>query len=66
MGHYVGLEVHDVGPGGSRITNRLYGFDKKPADWTDAYFQILSNTGVTSDGGSILEKDMVVTVEPGM
>ncbi|KAM0136504.1 hypothetical protein ACHAO1_004642 [Botrytis cinerea] len=66
LGHYVGLEVHDVGPGGSRITNRLYGFDKKPADWTDAYLQILSNTGVTSDGGSILEKDMVVTVEPGI
>ncbi|KAF7948749.1 hypothetical protein EAE96_007941 [Botrytis aclada] len=66
LGHYVGLEVHDVGPGGSRITNRLYGFSKRPADWTDAYFQILSNTGVTSDGGSILEMDMVVTVEPGI
>ncbi|ESZ97636.1 hypothetical protein SBOR_1980 [Sclerotinia borealis F-4128] len=66
LGHYVGLEVHDVGPGGSRITNRLYGFSKKPADWTDAYFQILSNSGVTSDGGAILAKDMVVTIEPGI
>ncbi|KAJ8065586.1 hypothetical protein OCU04_006264 [Sclerotinia nivalis] len=66
LGHYVGLEVHDVGPGGMIITNRLYGFNKKPADWTDAYFQILSSSGVTSDGGAILSKDMVVTVEPGI
>ncbi|CAD6442985.1 503275a9-89f5-4c3a-ad10-c651b43dddf4 [Sclerotinia trifoliorum] len=66
LGHYVGLEVHDVGPGGMIITNRLFGFNKKPADWTDAYFQILSDSGFNSGGGAILSKDMVVTVEPGI
>ncbi|APA10526.1 hypothetical protein SS1G_06948 [Sclerotinia sclerotiorum 1980 UF-70] len=66
LGHYVGLEVHDVGPGGMIITNRLFDFNRKPADWTDAYFQILSDSGINSGGGAILSKDMVVTVEPGI
>ncbi|KAM3082898.1 hypothetical protein ACMFMF_002547 [Clarireedia jacksonii] len=66
LGHYVGLEVHDVGPQSDRITNLLYGFDEHPANWTDVYFQLLPGAESSSTGGSVLEQNMVVTVEPGI
>jgi len=62
LGHHLGLEVHDVGDGGAL----LYGFSEKPKDWMAAFHEMRSKTPQTSAGTSILETNMVLTVEPGM
>ncbi|RDL40448.1 Uncharacterized protein BP5553_00427 [Venustampulla echinocandica] len=60
LGHFMGLEVHDVGPGG----NLLYSFEEKVADWDAAYFEMARTPKVANP--SVLEPNMVITVEPGI
>ncbi|TVY82263.1 putative Xaa-Pro aminopeptidase, partial [Lachnellula suecica] len=57
LGHYMGLEVHDVGAKGAL----LYGFKpNQKIDWYNAYFSM----GIQSP--SLLVPGMVITVEPGI
>lgn len=58
LGHYLGLEVHDVGDGG----NLLYPTDQK--SWLAKFHQLLVDTG--SYPSSVLAENSVITVEPGM
>ncbi|TVY43619.1 putative Xaa-Pro aminopeptidase [Lachnellula occidentalis] len=57
LGHYMGLEVHDVGAHGAL----LYGFPQTTrVNWETAYFSM----GIANP--SLLEPGMVITVEPGI
>lgn len=56
----MGLEVHDVGPGG----NLLYNFEGELADWRAAYLEMTRSPNAANP--SVLEPNMVITVEPGM
>jgi Xaa-Pro dipeptidase len=60
LGHFMGLEVHDVGPGG----NLLYAFQNKHDNWMTAYHEIHKQPKTFA--ASILAPNMVITVEPGM
>ncbi|KAG0646884.1 Aminoacylproline aminopeptidase [Hyphodiscus hymeniophilus] len=60
LGHYMGLEVHDVGA----VGNLLYAFQDEHKDWMSAYHEIRSQPSTSAS--SILAPNMVITVEPGI
>lgn len=62
----MGLEVHYVGealfPGGPSAYSG-YNYKTRPADWTEAFLQLLDPSAMSS---FFLEPNMVLTVEPGI
>ncbi|KAF4637907.1 hypothetical protein G7Y89_g171 [Cudoniella acicularis] len=64
LGHYVGLEVHDVGKYGAL----LYGAKGHRSDWTDIHLELLKSPEKASSVPlrQVLEPNMVITVEPGI
>ena len=66
LGHFMGLEVHDVGDGGNllagRVDDMLYGMRDK--SWLTHFHEMLKDPSANS--ASILAANQVVTVEPGM
>jgi len=66
LGHFMGLEVHDVGDGGSllagTVDQMLYGMQEK--SWLTHFHEMLKDPSANS--ASILAPNQVVTVEPGL
>ncbi|TAQ83358.1 hypothetical protein B7494_g8317 [Chlorociboria aeruginascens] len=60
LGHYMGLECHDVGDGGAL----LYHSPSIYVDWFTVYHRI--QRGPSPNAASILAPNMVITVEPGL
>ncbi|KAL3419360.1 metallopeptidase family M24 [Phlyctema vagabunda] len=63
LGHFLGLECHDVGQESS--ASALYGFRDLPESWTSAFGEML-RTSLRSTSVYSLEPNMVITVEPGI
>lgn len=61
LGHYVGLEVHDVGA----VSDRLL-FQQNILRSSPLPECLVQETGLAAPATSILEENMVVTVEPGI
>ncbi|CZR54291.1 probable Xaa-Pro aminopeptidase SS1G_06948 [Phialocephala subalpina] len=60
LGHYMGLEVHDVGDGG----NLLMLSNRKLIDWRSIDASLVNNPSAYS--ASILAPNQVITMEPGI
>ncbi|KAH8595782.1 xaa-Pro aminopeptidase-like protein I [Bisporella sp. PMI_857] len=58
LGHFMGLEVHDVGDGG----NLLYGMTEK--SWLTNFHEMRKDP--SSSAASILAPNQVITIEPGI
>lgn len=59
LGHYLGLECHDVGDGGNLLLNQ-----QKTRKWANMQCDLAG--GPNAQAASMLAPNMVVTVEPGM
>ncbi|KAK2630262.1 hypothetical protein QTJ16_001082 [Diplocarpon rosae] len=61
LGHYMGLETHDVGDGGALLFSRNRG---KPRAYGNISLPPADSPGYTA--ASMLSENMVITVEPGI
>jgi Xaa-Pro dipeptidase len=60
LADYVGLEVHDVGEGGTL----QWSTQSRPHKWLAAFDTMMEHPMLS--GGSILQTNEVITIEPGM